>query len=101
MTKARWWANATETLEDARRVLSIAENARKLGRKDLVDAAYWAASDALDEIESAQGEIPYTCADRDGVMELWQDLNLLHDALQEAKDDLVSWADAHDYTITR
>lgn len=101
ITRAPWWVNACECRKNAKQVLLIAAGAMGLDRKELVDAAYWAAKDILDEVEDAQYEIPYTCSDREGVLPLWHDLADLQEELQRTKDDLVSWAEAHDYTITR
>lgn len=101
LTQAPWWQNACARREDAKQVLLVAAAAIGLGRKELVDAAYWAATDILDAVGDAQYEIPYTCSDRDGVLPLWHDLADLQEELQCSKDDLVSWAEAHDYTITR
>lgn len=109
VTQAQWWRTA-ESAEDAacetalvaKRILRMAE---KIGPTDatlrLVDAAYWAAYDMAGDVESAQHGIPYTCAEKDGVLALFQSLEDWYDTLTEGKDDLVTWADAHGHTITR
>lgn len=109
VTQAQWWRTAekvefaaAETGFVAKRILRMAG---KTGPTDatlrLVDAAYWAAHDMADELESAQHEIPYTCAEKDGVLALFQELEYRYDALVAFKDDLVAWADAHGHEITR
>lgn len=109
VTQAQWWRTAEEVATAAfeiknttKRILRMAE---KIGSTDatlrLLDAAYWAAYDMAGEVESAQYEIPNTCAEKDGVLELFQGLEYRCDALTEAKDDLVTWADAHGHEITR
>lgn len=109
VTQAQWWRTA-ESAEDAacetalvaKRILRMAE---KIGPTDatlrLVDAAYWAAYDIAGELESAQHEIPNTCAEKDGVLELFQGLEHRYDTLMEVKDDLVTWANGHGHEITR
>lgn len=109
VTQAQWW-RAAEAAEDAACETSLVAKqilrmAAKTGPADatlrLVDAAYWAAYDMAVEVESAQHEIPYTCADRDGVLALFQGLEDWYNTLVEAKDDLVTWADVHGHEIIR
>lgn len=101
LTQAPWWQNAIACMEYAVDVRFAASPAARLGRKDLVDAAYWAVEDTLDELETAQDGIPCSCADRSHVWGLMRGIADEEFELQHIKCDLVAWAEAHDYTITR
>lgn len=110
VTQAGWYRDAQAAQKAAEGAVRVARNVLRLAEdiigdtdaaRCLINAAYWAAKDILDEVGDAQYEIPYTCSDREGVLPLWHDLADLQEELQRTKDDLVSWADAHDYTITR
>lgn len=109
VTQAQWWRAAGkvalaafETGSVAKRILHMAEEIGPTGATlRMVDAAYWAAYDIAGELESAQHEIPNTCAGKDGVLELFQGLEHRYDTLMEVKDDLVTWANGHGHEITR
>lgn len=107
VTQADWWRHAWTVQQAETPMVRIARQALRTaditGASDatlrLIDAAYWAAKDTLDEIEDAQGEIP--CIDNDDVLFLFHQMEEVKERLQDAKDELVTWAEAHNYTITR
>lgn len=109
VTQAAWWRTAKEFDTTAFEIKGVAKRILRMATKTgptaatlrLLDAAYWAAHDMAVEVESAQMEIPNTCADRDGVLALFQGLEDWYDTLVEAKDDLVTWADVHGHEIIR
>ena len=105
MTQADWWRAATDLAEAAITTALIAEQAALLASKAgptspalrLIDAAYWAAKETLDDIWDKQGDIP-PCTEALG---LFTKLESRANRLEVAKDELVTWADANDHTITR
>lgn len=108
VTQADWWRHAWTAQQAETPMVRIARQALRTaditGATDatlrLIDAAYWAAKDTLDEIEDAQGEIP-CIKDNDDVLLLFQHMEECAESLQAAKDELVTWADEHGHTITR
>lgn len=109
VTQAGWYRDAQAAqkaaegaVRIARQVLWLAEDI--IGDTDaarrLINAAYWAAKDLQETTEDAQEEI--SCIDSsDETILLFQQMGEWAERLQDAKDDLVAWADAHDYMITR
>lgn len=105
MTRADWWGRATALADAAITTALIAEQTVLLASKTgptsatlgLIDAAYWAAKDMGDDLWVAQGAIP-PC---DEGLGLFIRLETSMQRLQEAKDELVSQAEAFDHTITR
>lgn len=109
VTQAEWWLAADdvqnaarETVRTARQTLQMAEYTGPTNATlRMVDAAYWAAHDMADEVESAREELPCTCAENANVLALFQELTDWYESLINAKDDLVAWATEYDHTIFR
>lgn len=107
VTQAGWYRDAQAAQEAAEDAVCVARNVLRLAEdsgdtdaaRRLINAAYWAAKDLMEAAEDAQAEIP--CIDNDDVIFLFQQMEEVKERLQGAKDDLISCADARDYTITR
>ena len=105
MTRADWWGRATTLADAAITTARIAEQTLLLANTAgpasatlrLIDAAYFATKDMLDELWEAQGGIP-VC---DEATELFIRCERTANRLQQERDELATWAKAHDHTITR
>lgn len=105
MTSSGWWREAEDAVKAAEQTVQIARQVLHLAdvtgpaaaTEGLIDAAYWAAHDALGELWEKQGSIPPS----DTALQLFTRMEDCADELQSAKDDLVTWADAHNHTIGR
>lgn len=110
VTHAWWYESAQTARLDAEAAVCaalqahrIARSAEECGASDavcsLVSAAYWVAVEVADRAEFSQEQLP--CFDNDDVLSLHRTVGEWIGCLQAAKDDLVAWAKANDYTITR
>lgn len=111
VTQAWWYRSAQDARLDAedascvaRQTLRIARAAEEVGVSDtvlsLVNAAYWVAVDVEFRAEVSQNQIPCK-GDNDAVLALALEVDEWTGHLRAAMDELVAWAEAHDYTLCR